>query len=312
MRPSSPGLAGAFAEGAAAAGADVTMIGLASTDQLYFASGFLGQAGAMFTASHNPAAYNGIKLCRSYARPVGLDTGLAEIRDLVEGGAGPRAAQPGTIVEQDVLEAYAAHLVGLAPVTGRRLKVVADAGNAMAGLTAPAVLGRRRRRRRAGAALLRARRHLPEPRREPARRVHAGRPPGAGGGRGRRRRPGLRRRRRPVLPGRRDRRRGLAVGRHGAHRHPRAGEGAGRDDHPQPDHEPLGARDRPRARRHPGADEGRPLGHQGADGRDQRDLRRRALRALLLPRLLARRLRHARRPARPGGPRRDRTGRCRR
>ena len=142
MRPSSPGLAGAFAEGAAAAGADVTMIGLASTDQLYFASGFLGQAGAMFTASHNPAAYNGIKLCRSYARPVGLDTGLAEIRDLVEGGAGPRAAQPGTIVEQDVLEAYAAHLVGLAPVSGRRLKVVADAGNAMAGLTAPAVLGR--------------------------------------------------------------------------------------------------------------------------------------------------------------------------
>ena len=142
MRPSSPGLAGAFAEGAAAAGADVTMIGLASTDQLYFASGFLGQAGAMFTASHNPAAYNGIKLCRSYARPVGLDTGLAEIRDLVEGAMDRRAAQPGAIVEQDVLEAYAAHLVGLAPVTGRRLKVVVDAGNAMAGLTAPAVLGR--------------------------------------------------------------------------------------------------------------------------------------------------------------------------
>ncbi len=142
MRPSSPGLAGAFAEGAAAAGADVTMIGLASTDQLYFASGFLGLAGAMFTASHNPAAYNGIKLCRSYARPVGLDTGLAEIRDLVRGADVPRAAQPGTIVEHDVLEAYAAHLLSLAPVTGRRLKVVADAGNAMAGLTAPAVLGR--------------------------------------------------------------------------------------------------------------------------------------------------------------------------
>ncbi len=142
MRPSSPGLAGAFAEGAAAAGADVTMIGLASTDQLYFASGFLGLAGAMFTASHNPAAYNGIKLCRSYARPVGLDTGLAEIRDLVGGAADQVAAHPGTIVEQDVLEAYAAHLLSLAPVTGRRLKVVADAGNAMAGLTAPAVLGR--------------------------------------------------------------------------------------------------------------------------------------------------------------------------
>ena len=94
MRPSSPSLAAAFAEGAAAAGADVTMIGLASTDQLYFASGFLGQAGAMFTASHNPAAYNGIKLCRSLARPVGRDTGLTEIRDLVAAG-GARAARPG-------------------------------------------------------------------------------------------------------------------------------------------------------------------------------------------------------------------------
>ena len=146
MRPSSPGLAGAFAAGASAAGADVTMIGLASTDQLYFASGFLGLAGAMFTASHNPAAYNGIKLCRSYARPVGLDTGLAEIRDLVAAGPGVPVATPGTIVEQDMLDAYAVHLLGLAPVTtsitGRRLKVVVDAGNAMAGLTSPAVLGR--------------------------------------------------------------------------------------------------------------------------------------------------------------------------
>src|SRR5215218_8747015 len=83
MRPSSPGMAAAFAEGATAAGADVTMIGLASTDQLYFASGDLGVPGAMFTASHNPARYNGIKLCRAAAQPVGAETGLAEIRSLV-------------------------------------------------------------------------------------------------------------------------------------------------------------------------------------------------------------------------------------
>ena len=78
MRPSSPGMARAFAEGAAAAGADVTLIGLASTDQLYFASGALGLPGAMFTASHNPAQYNGIKMCRAYAVPLGMETGLAD------------------------------------------------------------------------------------------------------------------------------------------------------------------------------------------------------------------------------------------
>ena len=83
MRPSSPGMAAAFAAGAAEAGADVVMIGLASTDQLYFASGHLGLPGAMFTASHNPAQYNGIKMCRALALPVGMETGLAEIRDLV-------------------------------------------------------------------------------------------------------------------------------------------------------------------------------------------------------------------------------------
>jgi phosphomannomutase len=142
MRPSSPRLAGAFAEGATTAGADVTMIGLASTDQLYFASGFLGLAGAMFTASHNPAAYNGIKLCRTHARPIGQDTGLDAIRARVAEGAGTPAAEAGTIEHQDVLEAYAAHVLSLAPVRGRRLKVVVDAGNAMAGHTVPAVFGR--------------------------------------------------------------------------------------------------------------------------------------------------------------------------
>ena len=143
MRPSSPGMAQAFAEGAASRGAGVTLIGLASTDQLYFASGDLGRPGAMFTASHNPAAYNGIKMCRANAVPVGLDTGLAEIRDLVAaGGLPPYGDEPGIIDSTDVLDAYAAHLVALAPVKGRRLKVAVDAGNGMAGHTAPAVLGR--------------------------------------------------------------------------------------------------------------------------------------------------------------------------
>jgi phosphomannomutase len=144
MRPSSPALAGAFADGATGAGADVTMIGLASTDQLYFASGHLELPGAMFTASHNPAAYNGIKLCRAFAQPVGMESGLAEIRDRVAAGDAGTATtgRTGSIGSHDVLQAYAAHLLGLAPVTGRRLKVVVDAGNGMAGHTAPAVFDR--------------------------------------------------------------------------------------------------------------------------------------------------------------------------
>jgi len=139
MRPSSPGLADAFGTGAAHAGADVVNIGLASTDGLYFASGHLGHPGAMFTASHNPAQYNGIKLCRAGATPVGLESGLAEIRDLVLAAPAPDAQRPGTITRVDVLDKYVAHLLSLAPVTGRRLKVVVDAGNGMAGYTAPAV-----------------------------------------------------------------------------------------------------------------------------------------------------------------------------
>jgi phosphomannomutase len=146
MRPSSPALARAYAEGANEAGADVVMIGLCSTDQLYFASGHLGLPGVMFTASHNPAQYNGIKQCRAHAAPVGMESGLAEIRDLVLDGApvaGPIAGPgSGTVEEQDVLGAYVDHLLSLAPVSGRRLKVVADAGNGMAGHTAPAVFAR--------------------------------------------------------------------------------------------------------------------------------------------------------------------------
>ncbi|MCX6397018.1 MAG: phosphomannomutase/phosphoglucomutase [Propionibacteriales bacterium] len=140
MRPSSPELAAAFAEGATLAGADVTLIGLASTDGLYFASGHLGRAGAMFTASHNPAQYNGIKMCRTHAQPIGMETGLAEIRDRVASGETLTADVPGTVDEQDLLAEYASYLLKLAPVTGRHLKVAVDAGNGMGGLTTPAVL----------------------------------------------------------------------------------------------------------------------------------------------------------------------------
>ena len=142
MRPSSPQLAGAFAEGATDHGVDVVLIDLCSTDELYFASGHLGLPGAMFTASHNPAQYNGIKMCRAYAVPIGLESGLAEIRDLVLANVAPPEVAPGTIESTDVLAAYASHLLSLAPVRGRRLKVVADAGNGMAGHTAPAVFER--------------------------------------------------------------------------------------------------------------------------------------------------------------------------
>jgi phosphomannomutase len=144
MRPSSPGLSRAFARGAAALGADVTEIGLCSTDQLYYASGALNLPGAMFTASHNPAQYNGIKMCRMGAAPVGQDTGLAEIRELVErwseSGAPEPAATPGTITGRDTLSDYAAHLRSLVDLTSiRPLKVVVDAGNGMGGHTVPEV-----------------------------------------------------------------------------------------------------------------------------------------------------------------------------
>ncbi|MEV2194152.1 phosphomannomutase/phosphoglucomutase [Streptomyces phaeochromogenes] len=144
MRPSSPGLSRAFARGAAARGVDVTEIGLCSTDQLYYASGAFGLAGAMFTASHNPAQYNGIKMCRPGAAPVGQDTGLSEIRELVESwmdsGAPTSDATPGTITRRDTLEDYSAHLRGLVDLTSiRPLKVVVDAGNGMGGHTVPTV-----------------------------------------------------------------------------------------------------------------------------------------------------------------------------
>ncbi|MEU3416396.1 phosphomannomutase/phosphoglucomutase [Streptomyces sp. NPDC006658] len=145
MRPSSPGLSRAFARGAADRGADVVEIGLCSTDQLYYASGALNLPGAMFTASHNPARYNGIKMCRAGAAPVGQDTGLAQIRELVEHwlaeGAPKPAGRPGTLSRRETLEEYAAHLRSLVDLASiRPLKVVVDAGNGMGGHTVPTVL----------------------------------------------------------------------------------------------------------------------------------------------------------------------------
>jgi phosphomannomutase len=144
MRPSSPGLAAAFAEGVTSTGVDVIDIGLASTDELYFASGRLGLPGAMFTASHNPAKYNGIKLCRVGAAPVGADSGLRDIADLVAKAVieGPvtGSTTPGHVRQKDLLTAYADHLHDLVDLTKiRPLTVVVDAGNGMGGHTVPAV-----------------------------------------------------------------------------------------------------------------------------------------------------------------------------
>jgi phosphomannomutase len=142
MRDSSPTLAAAFADGVNAQGLDVVRIGLASTDQLYFASGLLDCPGAMFTASHNPAAYNGIKVCRAAAKPVGADTGLTAISDDVIAGVPPHDGPGGTVADRDVLAEYGEFLRSLVDTDGLRpLRVAVDAGNGMAGHTAPAVLG---------------------------------------------------------------------------------------------------------------------------------------------------------------------------
>jgi len=144
MRESSPPLADAFAAGANAAGAEVLHAGLASTDLLYYACGALGLPGAMFTASHNPAQYNGIKMCRAGAAPIGQDSGLTDIRDraqaLLDSGGTPTAAA--RVGRGDLLADYAAHLRTLVDLSRiRPLTVVVDAGNGMGGYTVPAVLG---------------------------------------------------------------------------------------------------------------------------------------------------------------------------
>lgn len=142
MRPSGDELVAAFADGVCSRGCDVVRIGLASTDGLYFASGDLDLPGAMFTASHNPAAYNGIKMCRAGAAPVGMESGLRRIREIVEHGVPEFDGPSGAVTRADTMPAYAAYLRGLVDLGGiRPLQVVIDAGNGMAGLTVPAVLG---------------------------------------------------------------------------------------------------------------------------------------------------------------------------
>jgi phosphomannomutase len=143
MRPSSIPLAEAFIDGATLAGVDVTFIGLASTDMLYFASGRLDAPGAMFTASHNPAQYNGIKMCRAGAAPIGEDTGLLKIRDVVLSGMVERAEEVGRVEAVNMVDAFADHVLSFIDVDALRpLRVVADTANGMGGYVVPQVFAR--------------------------------------------------------------------------------------------------------------------------------------------------------------------------
>ena len=140
MRPSSVPLSQAFIEGATLAGADVVNVGLASTDLVYFAAGTLDAPAAMFTASHNPAQYNGVKLCRAGAAPVGESTGLVQIKEAVASGLLERAEESGQVREQDMLSAFAEHVRSFADLSVLRpLKIVADTANGMGGLVVPRV-----------------------------------------------------------------------------------------------------------------------------------------------------------------------------
>jgi len=143
MRPSSPVLADAFSAGVTSQGLDVHRIGLASTDMLYFASGKLNFPGAMFTASHNPAEYNGIKMCLSGARPIGKESGLLTIENFVRQGSPMFIRSMGIEKEVEMLTDYVDYLLSLVDISEiRRLKIVVDAGNGMAGYTAPAIFER--------------------------------------------------------------------------------------------------------------------------------------------------------------------------
>ena len=142
MRPEGADLSGAFREGVVAAGVDVVDIGLCSTEMLYFASGMLDAPGAMFTASHNPAGYNGIKLCGPGAAPIGTGTGLEDIKGRAISGLSP-AAVPGSSTRRDLLDSYVEHVLSFVEVAALRpLHLVVDSANGMGGLVAPAVFER--------------------------------------------------------------------------------------------------------------------------------------------------------------------------
>jgi phosphomannomutase len=143
MRDSSAPLADAFSDGVTSQGMDVIRIGLASTDMLYFASGKLNLPGIMFTASHNPAQYNGMKLCKSGAKPIGQESGLLTIKQLIQEGIAISNRPVGSIRKMDLLDDYVTYLIDRFPkktFKKRKLKVVIDAGNGMAGFTAPSVM----------------------------------------------------------------------------------------------------------------------------------------------------------------------------
>ena len=143
MRPSSPELADAFSAGVTSQGMDVIRIGFASTDMLYFAAGKLNLPGAMFTASHNPAEYNGIKLCLSGARPIGKESGLLTIEKFVRDGVPVSMRPVGVESQRKMLDEYVDYLMSLVDLSNiRKLNIVIDAGNGMAGHTAPAVFSR--------------------------------------------------------------------------------------------------------------------------------------------------------------------------
>ena len=139
MRPTGPEFAAAFADGAQEQGVDVVDIGLASTDMMYYASGSMDMPGAIFTASHNPAEYNGIKMCRNGAAPLGGDTGLFEIRDNARSPL-PAGSTTGSRSERDILDDFAQHVLSFVDVDSLTpLKIVADTANGMGGLVVPAV-----------------------------------------------------------------------------------------------------------------------------------------------------------------------------
>src|SRR5947208_1380951 len=143
MRASSEPLSNAFISGALTQGADVVDLGLAATDMVYFASGRMNAPGAVFTASHNPARYNGVKLCRAGAVPIGEDTGLLDIKGMVAADAFAGGKRPGSAERVDLMNDYVDHLTSLVDVRSfRNLSVVVDAANGMGGLTVPAVFDR--------------------------------------------------------------------------------------------------------------------------------------------------------------------------